>query len=57
MAIVNIDSEKRKILQIVEGIYLRDFSKERELRDLCKNYFEDHSTKFGILGEAGKKNL
>lgn len=57
MAIVNIDPEKRKILQIVEGIYLRDFSKERELRDLCKNYFEDHSTKFGVLGEAGKKNL
>lgn len=57
MVIVNIDPEKRTILQIVEGIYLRDFSKERELRDLCKNYFDDHSVKFGVLGETGKNNL
>lgn len=57
MAIVNIDPEKRKTLQIVEGIYLRDFSKERELHDLCKNYFDDHSIKFGNLGETGRNNL
>ena len=57
MAIVNIDPEKRKILQIVEGIYLRDLSKERQLHDLCRNYFDDHTTKFGKLGESEKKNL
>lgn len=57
MAIVNIDTEKKKILQIVEGIYLRDLSKERELHYLCRSYYDDHSTKFGKLGEAGLKNL
>ena len=57
MAIVNIDPEKRKILQIVEGIYLRDFSKERELYSLCRTYFDNHSAKFGKLGEGDKKNL
>ena len=57
MAIVIIDPEKRRILQIVEGIYLRDLSKERELHNLCRRYFDDHCTKFGKLGETEKKNL
>ena len=57
MAIVNIDPEKRRVLQIVEGIYLRDLSKERELHNLCRTYFDNHSAKFGKLGEADKKNL